>query len=581
LLDVPNLSVRNGDHNDWLRFDLPHEANRQIHPKMTTFPSSQTCRAASAGFGCLWLIPLALTMETSSIAEADVLGPSQAVWRGDGCDGFDNGQSPVGGAGGDEREGGMMASLEASLAGAPPFRRLFLDSMVVEESHALERIFHSAEKHGANPIIRHDKPWEGWGPYLYGTVLRHDGKLKMWYQTLGKDSADVCYAESRDGLNWIKPELGILEYKGSKRNNIVAAKGECHNPGVIRVRDPDSPDKRWALFGYRDGPRVAFSPDGLRWEWGSASAEPLFESSDVTNYFYDPHKKRYVSTYKTTNRHHRAVGIALSDDALDWKKPIAGAVFGADDLDPDATQIYGMPVFPYQNLYIGLPWVYHARWIKYGEYSSPERMYEAQEGSALTIDVQLAWSWDLISWTRPPKRAPFIPSGSEGSFDSGMVFTARAPVVVGDKLYFYYGGFNRVHDDSKGGEGAIGLATMRLDGFCSMRAGDDEGEGWLISRREVFQTPRVLINASTGRDGVVEAELLDRDNHVIPGFSRGDCIPFHGDSVRHSLAWRTEAFPERWRHGDKKIRFYLRDADLYSYLPVDVDLNVDDGWPEE
>ena len=121
---------------------------------------------------------------------------------------------------------------------------------------------------------------------------------------------------------------------------------------------------------------------------------------------------------------------------LHWTKPFDGAVLGADDLDPDATQVYGAPVFPYQKIYIGLPWIYHARWIKYGRYSSPDRMYEAQQGSPLTIDVQLAWSWDLINWTRSPTRGPFIPLGTKGSFDSGMVFTARAPVVVNDKLSF-------------------------------------------------------------------------------------------------------------------------------------------------
>ena len=238
-----------------------------------------------------------------------------------------------------------------------------------------------------------------------------------------------------------------------------------------------------------------------------------------------------------------------------------------------------MPVFPYQNVYVGLPWIYHARWIKYGRYSSPERMYEVQKGSPLTIDVQLTWSWDLINWTRTPRRAPFIPLGPEGSFDSGMIFTARSPVVVKDQLFFYYGGFNKVHDESKGIQGAIGLAVLRLDGFCSMRArGRDEG--WLISRREVFRTPRVLINATTGHGGFVEAELLDRDNRVIPGFSRQDCVRFQGDSVRRGLEWKTKGFPGKWRDSDKKIRFYLKDADLYSYLPVDIDPNMDDGWPD-
>jgi len=44
-------------------------------------------------------------------------------------------------------------------------------------------------------------------------------------------------------------------------------------------------------------------------------------------------------------------------------------------------------------------------------------------------------------------------------------------------------------------------------------------------------------------------------------------VPFAGDSIRHVLTWSTKALPEAQREGDKKIRFFLRNADLYSYLP--------------
>ncbi|MDG1893968.1 MAG: hypothetical protein P8J37_03570, partial [Fuerstiella sp.] len=160
----------------------------------------------------------------------------------------------------------------------------------------------------------------------------------------------------------------------------------------------------------------------------------------------------------------------------------------------------------------------------------------------------------------------------------GMIFTARRPVVVQDKLYFYYGGFDRVHDDTKGVQGAIGLPIIRLDGFCSMHAEDKEG--WLISRREVFHMPQVDINAVTKDGGYIEAELLDRDNRVIPGFSRSECLRFQGDSVRGTIQWKTKSFPRKWRAKDKKIRFYVTNGDLYSYLPVAIELKKDDGWPD-
>ncbi len=394
----------------------------------------------------------------------------------------------------------------------------------------------------------------------------------MWYTCIGDGSGFVCYAKSTNGLDWIKPSLGLFPYEGSSSNNIV---GRFVEPGVIQVRAPHTPDAHWWLFCWAGdkGPAAALSKDGLHWRLEDAKTN-LFPSSDVVNFFYDPYHRRYAATFKTPSRRHRAVGVAFSSDGLTWTKPIDGPVFTADDIDPDPTQIYGMPVFPYQGLYIGLPWVYHARFFKFGDYSV-DRLYEAQGDSARTVDVQLAWSWDLINWTRTPERKPFIRLGPDGSWDDGMIFTARAPVVANGKLYFYYGGFDRVHDDYTGIHGSIGLATLRLDGFCSWHAGDSEGE--LVTRREVFLTPEVYINARTGAGGYVSASLLDTENHVIRGFGRDDCLEFHGDSTRHLLRWRGGVFPGNVSKSVRKIRFFFKNADLYSYWPKNLDTTRDRG----
>ena len=477
-------------------------------------------------------------------------------------------------------------ALDDEVAGRPggPWRRLFLDAAVVEQQSGLERVFHAATKHPANPVIRADKPWEMGGsyggPYLYGTALWDEGKLRLWYHTQCNGAYLNCLAESADGLAWTKPNLGLVEFGGSKENNLVIGagpdpaenppfkgQGQCHNPSVIkRPWEPD-PAKRYVLFCYGQDyrwARAAYSPDGRRWTFTPETREKgLFSSSDVLNFFWDPYKGRYVGTWKSSNRRGRAAGVVWSRDGVTWEKPVEGPVFGADDLDPDATQVYGMPVFPYQGLYLGLPWIYNARWFKYGGYTD-QRLYESELDSPCTMDTQFAWSWDLITWTRPPARLPFIPRGEPGQFDSGMIYTARAPVQVGDELYFYYGGWDGPHN-GKHSKAAIGLATLRLDGFCSLHAGP--AEGWFISRREPFRVPRITLNARTGVSGTILAELLDRHDQVIPGFSRAECVPFQGDALRHLLTWRTAALPEAHLEGDKKIRFILKDADLYSYLP--------------
>lgn len=489
---------------------------------------------------------------------------------------------------------------DVSIAGsaAGPWRRLFLDATVVERQTGLERVFHAAQKHSSNPVLKADKPWEGsgYGTAVHGgTVLLDGGKLRMWYiggHSTSRVGYRVCYAESQDGVTWTKPALGVVDSRGSKDNNIVLDEqlldparklvGYTTFVSVIKSPQKTDPARRYTLYCYYHcveltakgtfgkfvslAPRVAFSPDGLRWTFFPDEARKgLFSSSDVVQFYRDPYQNRYYATWKTSNRRGRAAGVAVSPDGLKWTKPVQGPVFVADDLDPDDTQIYGLSAFGYQGLYLGLPWIYHARWFKYGSYTD-RRMYEVERDSPCTMDAQLAWSWNLINWTRTPGRPPFIALGKEGEFDAGMAIPAKEPVQWGDRLYFYYGGFPGRHNE--GGKltlAATGLATLRLDGFCSMQGGAVEGH--LITRREPLGVPKLTINARAAPGGYVVAELLDAENHVIPGFGRDDCAPFSGDSVRQVLAWKRAEFPPGLREADKKVRFFVKRAELFSYLP--------------
>jgi len=477
------------------------------------------------------------------------------------------------------------SATEDLIAGRPagPWRRLFLDATVVEEQQHVERVFHAVEKHPANPVLVKDKAWEGSGPYLYGTVLRDGGKLRMWYHHQTPQGCWNSYAESADGLVWAKPAVGLIDFNGSTQNNLFATRslnlsekpphdrGQCHNPSVIFQPWQRDPQRRYALYGFSYEfyvPRVAFSPDGLSWTFEPLfDGKGLFDSGDVVNFFHDSYRGQYVATWKSGTTRGRAVGIATSPDGLAWSKPVAGAVMFADDLDPDATQIYGMPVFPYQGHYLGLPWIYHARWPKVRPATDAE-LPLAEKTSPCTMDVQFAWSRDLVHWNRTPAREPFIPLGGPAEFDASMVFSARAPVVVDDKLYFYYGGFTLPHNrGAPPNQAAIGLGVLRLDGFCSMQAGAEEGS--LVTREENLETPGVTINARTRQGGEIVAEIVDASGTPLAGFTRKDCMPFHGDDVRHVLRWGTSSFTSEQRGLGKRLRFFLKEANLYSYLVGD------------
>jgi hypothetical protein len=148
-----------------------------------------------------------------------------------------------------------------------------------------------AEKHPANPVLRCGP--EGSPDYghaiLYGSVLRIGGKFRMWYLGMIQKKIErgqapgwwrpMCYAESDDGVRWTKPELGLVEFNGSKKNNICLIESEP--PSLSRVNDfltvihePDDPDPRRrykcafiAHLPFADvrGGRSAIGPNESRW----------------------------------------------------------------------------------------------------------------------------------------------------------------------------------------------------------------------------------------------------------------------------------------------------------------------------
>ena len=199
----------------------------------------------------------------------------------------------------------------------------------------------------------------------------------------------------------------------------------------------------------------------------------------------------------------RLIGRSTSDDFVHWTKP--EVVMEPDEEDPAALEFYGMPVFKYEGLYLGTPWIYHAR---------PEEPYIRMQA---TLDVQLAVSRDGIAWTRVCDRATFIPNGLPGSADHGMIYGAKEPLVMDDELWFYYGGYEGDHGAYSERNGSNCLAKLRLDGFVSLDAGDEMGH--VVTRPFRCDGAKLTINAE-GRGGSIQVAVLDENGLHHEGFER-------------------------------------------------------------
>ena len=74
----------------------------------------------------------------------------------------------------------------------------------------------------AGKAVDFNLPWEGRHTCVV-SLLKEGEKYRMYYRAGVYGSGrpfDLCFAESTDGIRWTKPELGIYEFDGSKKNNI-------------------------------------------------------------------------------------------------------------------------------------------------------------------------------------------------------------------------------------------------------------------------------------------------------------------------------------------------------------------------
>ena len=122
-------------------------------------------------------------------------------------------------------------------------RQLLVDDTLIERTGGeVELRLHSPVEREV--VFTHDRPWEG-GYSGYNTLFRDGDRYRMVYRAaawpgIGKEpSLSVCLAESRDGIHWVRPELGLVEFQGSKKNNIILS-GKSPTPS-FPSRTPTPP----------------------------------------------------------------------------------------------------------------------------------------------------------------------------------------------------------------------------------------------------------------------------------------------------------------------------------------------------
>ncbi len=401
-------------------------------------------------------------------------------------------------------------------------RYLLLDSQIIDNTENAKLTIGKVEKSPANPLFDEDKPGEKRFDNLYANVIfdKEEGIYKCWYSpfiidksakgmTLEKRKEKryrpprdremaICYATSKDGIAWIKPELGHVEFEGTKATNILwrgrGNGGEHwegpHGSGIFKdLRDPD-PKRRYKAFLKAEILSVAFSPDGIIWSPAITCPEADSAGDTHNNAFWAPTLGKYVGiTREWGKTFGRQVVRTTSDDFVHWTKN----ELVLEGLDR-GHQTYAMPVFYHGGVYLGLVAIH--------------------DQEADRVWTELTWSPDTVTWNRVLPGTPLIPnSQTEGEYDWGCVYAAACPVFLKDEIRLYYGGSDGYHFGWR--NGAFCLATLRPDGFAGYTQ-IDPGEPASLTTTPIPDHKGTLhLCADVEPDGFVKVNVLDNRNKIL------------------------------------------------------------------
>ena len=432
--------------------------------------------------------------------------------------------------------------------------QLFLDDWLIEKMNGLTLKLHSPEPKEIS--IKADRPYET--PSLYDPVVIRDGDLyRMWYRTNLDDLPYYTgYAESPDGLRWAKPSLNLIGHDGSTDNNLVwsTAEGEGHVLSVFKDGNPKAADdQRYKAIAVTQKTRAIVglvSPDGIHWK--NIRPEPIivgpegddmFDSHNIA--FWDAAHDRYVAYLRGWRDGIRVIRRSVSADFLTWSE------FEYLDLgDAPPEHLYKNAATPYYrrpDIYLMFP----KRFL-------PERKFDAGHPHSGLSDIVFMHSRDGLRWHRGFMEAfirpgPDLRNWHERAIEVG---SGLVPTAAGEMSLYMVANYRTpsVH---------IRRMALREDGIVSVHAGYAGGE--LVTHPLIFEGRELVMNYSTSAAGSVRVEILDAEANPIPGFALADAPETYGDEIERIVSWKDGPDLSELAGKHVRLRFVLKDADLYSF----------------
>ena len=449
---------------------------------------------------------------------------------------------------------------------------LVLDSRIIESTKNAKLTLGEVRKEKSNPLFVEDRPWEPRYDNMYPNVIydEEENLYKCWYcpfivdqrttethpdrrkpsltpymdaRPAGREEA-MLYATSKDGINWTKPNLGIVNFNGNSNNNIVSR--GLSGAGVIKDELEKLPGRRYkAFYCSNSGYKMRYSSDGFN--WGDEVALPGVGESDChANMIWSPELKKYVGILRHYDpipvTGNRKIARTESIDSVTWTK--SETIIEGTPQD----QLHDMVIFRDGGVYLGL--------LGCMNYPSKETRNGVRQ------HIELAWSPDSYKWHRINPGTPFISNSKSNNneygkmpYDWGCVFPS-APVFRDDEIRIYYGASDWYFFDWR--KGGLALATLGKDRWAGYEAIDDDDTA-IVTTTPLKLDNHIHITADVGKGGLIVVNVLDQKGERLVS-SQG---------IKNSCTEFKLNFGHQYNNikGSKcRIQFIINRAKIYSFM---------------
>jgi len=446
-----------------------------------------------------------------------------------------------------------------------------------------------------SPVLVGEGADDGAGVSLYGSVIRDGGRYRMWYQawpaewltsaTL-EDVATVACVESDDGLHWRRPKYGVLESAGTMQNALTDL--PFHSPCVYI--DPSAPASgRFRAFGYADPRRfhgryrqtidrlgyyTAYSADGVHWQIDSR--QPVWNGSDVITAAYDPKlggatvmlkrgrlvgglKRRSFMSAEWIDGHASEPVSALVPDEYDDHQARLRGFCSAD--------YYGVGLMPTDGPTIGFLWNFR--------HQLPIQCV----GDVGRIDLSIVYQLERGGrWFHASGRQDWLAADDAPEWARGSIYTASAPIDMGDETWLYFTGTIDRHGfcgqgvdysqwirsvNRQQGFAKIGVARWRRNrilGYSSYLS------SVLTLIPDAGRADGLTLNVTTRPRGHIRVALAYENLEPIAGYGFGDCQPIVGDALAAPVCWTgNRCWPTIADGRSLRVRVEITDATLFAF----------------